>query len=116
MTASEQPATSSEPGEPTRERGTTDLLTDGDDTMDPTEVTGPVAPLVHDNLTLAWTIEVYHPMHFIFDAVNPARVFHTLRKHDDGKAFVAWTKANIQKSTEEDPNVDRMQFVPKPYR
>lgn len=121
-TAGKSPATSphtSQDGKvkaPAQEHATTDTLTEYDDITNPTEVTGPVAGLVHDKLTLAWAVDIQHPMHFIFDVVNPARVFHIQRKRDDGKNFVTWTKTSIQLSSEEDPPPHRQQFEPKPYR
>lgn len=98
-----------------RGRSTTDMAS-ADNITDPGMVTGAVVELVHDNLFDAWAVDPHHSMQFIFDAVSPARIFHPTRKYSDKSPFVTYTQKNINIATEEDPNVDRLPFVPKPYK
>ena len=83
---------------------------------DPTKVDHPFIELVHNKLARAWEVNQYNPMPFIFDAVNPARIFHSETEESKDAAFVSYTQAKINKSTVFDPEHKLTQFVPKPYR
>jgi len=86
-----------------------------DETVDPTHVTHAVAELVNPMLSLGWQVNKDLKMHYIFDAVSPARVFTSRDPYNDNEEFVSWTKSNLEFITETDLEVSpRMPFQPKP--
>jgi hypothetical protein len=85
-------------------------------TTDPRAVDRPFQPLVHSAMAGAWTINNRHSMAYIFDAVNPARIFKRGMRYDDSLDFPQVDERSHGDMTETDSESPGwMPYMPRPH-
>jgi len=69
-------------------------------------------------MSRGWKVNNAHCMEFIFDAVNPARLFKLGTVYTEQSSFIPWTAKNSDPALVTDtdtPNATLIQFEPWPF-